>query len=152
MKLHELSPAKGSRKNKKRVGRGVGSGTGKTAGRGTKGFNSRSGGGVRPGYEGGQMPIHRRLPKRGFTNIFKKKIVIVNIRDLEMFEGGTLVDETLLRNSGLIKGRFDGIKLLSEGEIQTPLSVKLDFASKAAVSKITAAGGTIVPVKPVEEA
>lgn len=153
MKLHELSPAKGSRKKKKRVGRGVGSGSGKTAGRGTKGFNSRSGGGVRPGYEGGQMPIHRRLPKRGFVNIFRKKIVIVNIKDLGRFENGTLVDETLLRQTGLVKGRFDGIKLLSNGDIQYPLTIKLDFASKGAISKIEAAGGKIEPVQqPVKEA
>jgi large subunit ribosomal protein L15 len=92
MKLHELAPADGSKKNKKRVGRGNGSGSGKTAGRGNKGQNSRSGGGVRPGFEGGQMPIHRRLPKRGFTNIFKKQVAIINIRDLEKFESGSVVD------------------------------------------------------------
>ena len=92
MKLNELSPPKGSRKSPKRLGRGVGSGTGKTAGRGTKGHNSRSGGGVRPGFEGGQMPIHRRLPKRGFANIFRKQIATVNIRDLSRFETGSVVD------------------------------------------------------------
>ncbi len=143
MKLNELSPAKGSRRSRKRLGRGVGSGTGKTAGRGTKGFNSRSGGGVRPGYEGGQMPIHRRLPKRGFTNIFKKKIVTINIRDLERFESGSLVDEATLIKAGLIKGRRDGIKLLSQGDIKKPLTIKVDATSKEAKVKIEAAGGEI---------
>lgn len=147
MRLHELSPAKGSRKKKKRVGRGVGSGSGKTAGRGTKGFNSRSGGGVRPGYEGGQMPLHRRLPKRGFTNIFKKKIAIINIRDLKKLENAGIVDEESLRRVGLVKGRKDGIKLLGVGDVQTPLTIKLDFVSKSAREKIEAAGGTIAPVK-----
>ena len=143
MKLNELSPAKGSRSPRKRLGRGVGSGTGKTAGRGTKGFNSRSGGGVRPGYEGGQMPIHRRLPKRGFTNIFKKKIVTINIRDLERFESGGIVDESTLTREGLIKGQKDGIKLLAQGEINKPLTIKVNAISKEARVKIEAAGGEI---------
>lgn len=143
MKLNELSPAKGSKKNRKRLGRGVGSGFGKTAGRGTKGHNSRSGGGVRPGYEGGQMPIHRRLPKRGFTNIFKKKIVTLNIRDLERFESGSTVDEATLIRAGLVKGKRDGIKLLGHGEINHPLKIKLNQISKAARDKIEAAGGSI---------
>ncbi len=115
MKLNELSPASGSHKLKKRLGRGVGSGTGKTAGRGTKGHNSRSGGGVRPGFEGGQMPIHRRLPKRGFANIFRKKIIEINIRDLSRFESGSTVDEAALIRMGLVKGKRDGIKLLGLG-------------------------------------
>jgi len=143
MKLNELSPPKGSRSARKRLGRGVGSGTGKTAGRGSKGFNSRSGGGVRPGYEGGQMPLHRRLPKRGFTNIFKKKIAIINISDLEKFESGTIVDESTLVRTGLIKGQRDGIKLLSEGEINKPLTIKVNAISKKARGKIEAAGGQI---------
>jgi large subunit ribosomal protein L15 len=143
MKLNELSPAKGSRSSRKRLGRGVGSGSGKTAGRGTKGFNSRSGGGVRPGYEGGQMPIHRRLPKRGFTSIFKKKIVTINIRDLERFESGSTVDESTLIREGLIKGRKDGIKLLAQGEINKPLTIKVNAISKEARGKIEAAGGEI---------
>ena len=143
MKLHELSPAKGSRRPRKRVGRGVGSGTGKTAGRGTKGENSRSGGGVRPGFEGGQMPIHRRLPKRGFTNIFKKKIAVVNIRDLKAFESGTLVDAASLMRLGLIKGRNDGVKLLAEGEVNNPLTIRLSQVSKRAKEKIEAAGGSV---------
>lgn len=143
MKLNELAPPNGSRRPRKRLGRGVGSGTGKTAGRGTKGHNSRSGGGVRPGFEGGQMPIHRRLPKRGFTNIFKKKIATVNIRDLLGFESGSVVDEIALVRRGLVKGRRDGIKLLGQGEIDIPLTVKVNMASKSARKKIEAAGGKL---------
>jgi len=143
MKLNELLPPKGSRSARKRVGRGVGSGNGKTAGRGNKGHNSRSGGGVRPGYEGGQMPLHRRLPKRGFTNIFKKKIAVINVRDLARFESGSTVDETALVRVGLVKGRRDGIKILGKGEITIPLTVKVNGASKSAREKILAAGGNI---------
>lgn len=144
MKLHELKPAAGARKGRKRLGRGVGSGWGCTAGRGTKGQNARSGGGVRPGYEGGQMPIHRRLPKRGFTNIFKKRIAVVNLRDLaRTFESGATVDEAALVQSGLIKGPRDGVKLLGNGEIDRPLTVRLDAVSKSAREKIEAAGGSI---------
>jgi large subunit ribosomal protein L15 len=143
MKLSELSPASGSHKNKKRLGRGVGSGKGKTAGRGTKGHNSRSGGGVRPGFEGGQMPIHRRLPKRGFANIFRKKIIEVNIRDLSRFESGSTVDEAALIRMGLVKGKRDGIKLLGLGEINYPLKIKINRVSKNAREKIESAGGSI---------
>jgi large subunit ribosomal protein L15 len=143
MKLHELAPADGSKKNKKRVGRGNGSGSGKTAGRGNKGQNSRSGGGVRPGFEGGQMPIHRRLPKRGFTNIFKKNVAIINIRDLERFESGSVVDETLLIQKGLIKGKRDSVKLLGKGDILHPLVIKVNNVSNGAREKIEAAGGTV---------
>ena len=143
MKLNELLPPEGSRGTRKRVGRGVGSGQGKTAGRGTKGHNSRSGGGVRPGFEGGQMPLHRRLPKRGFTNIFKKKIAVINIRDLERFESGSIVDEAALIRAGLVKGRRDGIKLLGQGEIKIPLTIKVNGVSKNAREKIVAAGGNI---------
>ena len=143
MKLNELSPPDGSRGTRKRVGRGVGSGKGKTAGRGTKGHNSRSGGGVRPGFEGGQMPLHRRLPKRGFTNIFKKKIAVINIRDLERFESGSIVDEAALIRAGLVKGGRDGIKLLGQGEIKIPLTIKVNGVSKNAREKILAAGGNI---------
>ena len=143
MKLNELSPPVGSRGTRKRVGRGVGSGQGKTAGRGTKGHNSRSGGGVRPGFEGGQMPLHRRLPKRGFTNIFKKKIAVINIRDLARFESGSIVDEAALIRVGLVKGRRDGIKLLGQGEIKIPLTIKVNGVSKNAREKIIAAGGNI---------
>jgi large subunit ribosomal protein L15 len=143
MKLNELSPPKGSRRPRKRVGRGVGSGKGKTAGRGTKGYNSRSGGGVRPGFEGGQMPLHRRLPKRGFTNIFKKKIAVINIRDLSKFESGSIVDEAALVRVGLVKGRRDGIKLLGHGEIETPMTIKINMLSKSAKEKIIQAGGKV---------
>lgn len=147
MKLNELSPPKGSRKSPKRLGRGVGSGTGKTAGRGTKGQNSRSGGGVRPGFEGGQTPIHRRLPKRGFTNIFKKQIVTINIRDLSRFETGSVVDEAVLIRCGLIKGRNDGIKLLGQGNIKYPLIIRVNDISKGARDKIEAIGGKIEVLK-----
>ena len=143
MKLNELSPAPGSHKSVRRLGRGVGSGSGKTAGRGTKGYNSRSGGGVRPGYEGGQMPIQRRLPKRGFTNIFRKKIAVVNIRDLSRFESGSVVDEKALSEAGLIKGRRDGVKLLGKGEISHALEIKVNLVSKSAREKIEAAGGKV---------
>ena len=143
MKLNELSPAKGSRKGPKRVGRGVASGTGKTAGRGTKGYNSRSGGGVRPGYEGGQMPLQRRLPKRGFTNIFKKKIAVINIRDLARFEKGAVVDIEALVEAKLVKGKRDGVKLLGQGEINYSLDVKVNQISKSAREKIEAAGGKV---------
>jgi large subunit ribosomal protein L15 len=143
MKLNELSPAKGSRKASKRIGRGVGSGSGKTAGRGTKGYNSRSGGGVRPGYEGGQMPLQRRLPKHGFTNIFKKNIAVINIRDLARFEQGSVVDAGALFQAGLVKGRRDGINLLGQGEIKYSLDVKVNQISKSAREKIEAAGGKV---------
>jgi len=143
MKLNELSPAEGSRKNKKRIGRGVASGSGKTAGRGSKGHNSRSGGGVRPGFEGGQMPIHRRLPKRGFTNIFADRIAVINVRDLNRFESGSVVDEAALVGSGLVKGARDGIKILGQGEIGHPLSVKVNLISATAREKIEAAGGNV---------
>ncbi len=143
MKLNELSPARGSRKTPRRLGRGVGSGRGKTAGRGTKGYNSRSGGGVRPGYEGGQMPLHRRLPKRGFANIFGKNIAVINIRDLARFDKGTVVDEVALVEAGLVKGKRDGIKLLGQGEIKHSLDVKVNLISKSAREKIEAVGGKV---------
>ncbi len=143
MRLSQLKPEKGARKDRKRLGRGVGSGQGKTGGRGSKGHKSRSGGGVRPGYEGGQMPIHRRLPKRGFTNIFKKRFAVINIVDLKRFESGARVDENALIEVGLVKNRYDGIKLLARGEIDFPLTVRVDHVSKAAKQKIEAAGGTI---------
>jgi len=149
MKLHELTPAPGSRKARKRVGRGVGSGSGKTAGRGTKGQNSRSGGGVRPGYEGGQMPIHRRLPKRGFVNIFKKRVTIINIRDLAKLPQNSVVDEKVIlsinpRAYNIKKGRFNDVKILGQGDIDFPLRIKIGNISKGARLKIEAAGGTVV--------
>ena len=143
MRLNELKPVQGSKRTRKRLGRGVASGSGKTAGRGNKGHNQRSGGGVRPGYEGGQMPIHRRLPKRGFTNIFKEKISIVNIRDLNRFKSGSVVDEAALVAQKLVKGQLDGIKLLGNGEIEYPLTIKLTHISKSARQKIEAVGGTV---------
>ncbi|MFO7667123.1 MAG: 50S ribosomal protein L15 [Desulfobacterales bacterium] len=143
MKLNELSPPNGSKRSRKRLGRGPGSGTGKTSGKGHKGQNARSGGGVRPGFEGGQMPIQRRLPKVGFVNIFKKKIAVVNIRDLSKFESGSVVDEAALIRSGIIKGKRDGIKLLSRGDIDFPLTLKVNGASKIAKEKIEKAGGKV---------
>jgi len=143
MRLNDLAPAPGAHKSRKRIGRGVGSGWGKTAGRGSKGQNSRSGGGVRPGYEGGQMPIHRRLPKRGFTNIFKKTYAVINIRDLAKMESGSVVDEAVLVRAGLVKGQRDGVKLLGQGDIDIPLTVKIDLVSQSARQKIESAGGTV---------
>ncbi len=143
MRLNDLSPAKGSKSKRNRVGRGVGSGWGKTAGRGSKGQRSRSGGGVRPGFEGGQMPLHRRLPKRGFKNVFKKAVMIVNIRDLKQFESGSVVDEAALMQAGIIKGNYDEVKLLGQGDITYPLTVKVGAASQKAKEKIEAAGGKV---------
>lgn len=143
MRLHELSPAPGAKKSRRRLGRGVATGQGKTAGRGTKGHNARSGGGVKPGYEGGQMPIQRRLPKRGFTNIFKKKVAVINIRDLGRFDSGTVVDEAALLEAGLIKGRYDSVKLLGKGDIDAPLTIRLKGLSAGARKKIEASGGTV---------
>ncbi|MCU0560680.1 MAG: 50S ribosomal protein L15 [Desulfobacterales bacterium] len=143
MKLHELKPAPGSRAKSRRVGRGVGSGWVKTAGRGSKGHKARSGGQTPPGFEGGQMPLQRRVPKRGFTNIFRKRIAVVNLRDLAGFESGAVVDGAALVKAGLVKGEWDGIKLLGNGEIGRPLHVKLALVSRAAREKIEAAGGKI---------
>ena len=143
MNLSDLKPKVGSKHRRKIVGRGRGSGHGGSATRGMKGQNSRSGGGTRPGFEGGQMPLMRRLPKRGFTNIFKKKYVLVNIRDLNVFEEGTVVDDKALIKCGLIKGAYDGIKVLGDGEISYPLTVKVHRFSKPAKDKIEAVGGKI---------
>ena len=143
MKLNDLSPPKGSRRVRRRLGRGVGSGAGKTCGRGTKGYNSRSGGGVRPGYEGGQMPLQRRLPKRGFTNIFRKNIAVINVRDLSKFDNGSVVDKSALAEAGLVKGKPDGIKLLGQGDIRHALEIKVNQISKRAREKIETAGGKV---------
>ncbi len=143
MKLHELKPATNARKGVKRVGRGVASGWGKTAGRGNKGHKQRAGGQTHPGFEGGQMPLQRRLPKRGFANIFRKRIAIVNIRDLARFESGSVVDRAALIKAGLLKGDWDGVKLLGHGEIHHPLHVQLALVSGAAKIKIEAAGGKV---------
>jgi len=143
MRLHELSPAEGSRKNRKRKGRGPGSGNGKTAGRGTKGQRSRSGGKVRVGFECGQMPLQRRLPKRGFTNIFKKEFAELNIEDLASFESNTEIDEKFLLSKGKISRLKNGVKILGRGEIDVPLTLKVSKASKSAIEKIEAAGGRV---------
>ncbi len=143
MRIHELSPVEGSRKNRKRIGRGQGSGHGGTACRGHKGQKSRSGGGPRPGFEGGQMPLQRRLPKRGFTNIFKKQYNIINIKDLNRFEANANLDAEDLKEAGLVKKLKDGVKLLGNGDISHPLSVKVRKVSKTAREKIEAAGGKV---------
>ncbi|MES0349471.1 MAG: 50S ribosomal protein L15 [Desulfobacteria bacterium] len=143
MKLNELSPPKGARKAVKRLGRGPGSGHGKTACRGSNGQKSRSGGNIRPGYEGGQMPLQRRLPKRGFTNIFKKEYVIVNIRDLGRFEKGAVVDKAALMEAGLLRRNSDSVKLLGQGAIDYPLVLKVDRCSTSAREKLEAAGGKV---------
>ncbi|MBU2489949.1 MAG: 50S ribosomal protein L15 [Proteobacteria bacterium] len=146
MKLHELSPPKGSKKNRKRVGRGPGSGHGKTSCRGHKGLKARSGGSVRPGFEGGQMPLHRRLPKRGFTNIFKIHFEEVNIRDLSRFEAGSTVDKDALVAAGIIKNTRSKVKLLGQGEISVSLTVIIEKVSEGAKKKIESAGGTLQAV------
>lgn len=141
MDLSNLKPALGSTKNRKRIGRGPGSGTGKTAGKGHKGQNARSGGGVKPGFEGGQMPLQRRLPKRGFTPLTRKVYALVNLRDLELFEAGTVVDTAALGQAGLVGKVGDGIKILGDGELTKALTVKAHKFSKSAQEKIEAAGG-----------
>jgi len=141
MKLHELTPAPGSRHGRKRLGRGTGSGLGKTSGRGHKGQWARSGGGVRPGFEGGQNPLFRRLPKRGFTNIHRKEFAVVNVEELNRFEAGTEVTPELLLESGVVKNPRDGIKILGEGDLGVKLTVKANKFSQSAVEKIQAAGG-----------
>ena len=143
MKLHELAPAPGSRKVRTRVGRGIGSGLGKTSGRGHKGQNSRSGGGVRTGFEGGQMPIYRRLPKRGFTNIFAKVFAEVNVAELNRFEDGATVDPVALIEIGILKNVHDGIRILGNGELTKKLTVIANGFTKSAEAKITAAGGKV---------
>jgi len=141
MKIQELTPAPGSRHSRKRLGRGIGSGHGKTSGRGHKGQWARSGGGVRPGFEGGQNPLYIRLPKRGFTNIHRKEYAIVNVEELNRFEAGTEVTPELLVESGVVKNPRDGIKILGEGNLQVKLTVKANKFSQSAVEKIQAAGG-----------
>ncbi|QZY54609.1 50S ribosomal protein L15 [Crassaminicella profunda] len=141
MKLHELRPAEGSTKNRKRLGRGTATGQGKTAGRGQDGQKSRSGGSVKPGFEGGQMPLYRRLPKRGFTNIFKKQWTIINIDTLNKFDEGTVVTPALLLEKGIIKKVVDGVKVLGNGELQKNVTVQAHKFSQSAVEKIEAAGG-----------
>lgn len=143
MKLHELRPAEGARKKPKRLGRGTGSGLGRNSGKGEKGQKSRTGGGVRIGFEGGQMPLFRRLPKRGFTNIFAKEIVAVNVDRLNIFEDGTVVTPDVLIEKGIINKVYDGVKILGNGELKKNLTVKANKFSKAAVEKIEAVGGKV---------
>ncbi|PLT35318.1 50S ribosomal protein L15 [Bacillus sp. V5-8f] len=141
MKLHELKAAEGSRKERKRLGRGIGSGTGKTAGKGHKGQNARSGGGVRPGFEGGQTPLFRRLPKRGFSNINRKEYAIVNLDTLNRFEDGTEVTPELLVETGIVSNEKAGVKILAKGKVEKKLTVKAHKFSATAVEAIEAAGG-----------
>ena len=143
MKLNDLSPAQGSRKNKKRVGRGPGSGHGKTSCKGHKGQKARSGGNIGPGFEGGQMPLHRRLPKRGFTNHFKKMYDLINIHDLNKCAPDSVLDIDKLKELGFYNGAKDGIKLLGKGELAHPVEIRVNKASKEAIRKIEAAGGKI---------
>ena len=143
MKLHELTANPGSNTERKRIGRGHGSGWGKTSGKGHKGQKARSGGGVRPGFEGGQMPLQRRLPKRGFNNIFADKPVAINVADLAKFENGAIVDIAALAEKGIIKKSVDKVKVLGNGELSVKLTVKLTAFSETAKQKIEAAGGKV---------
>lgn len=143
MNLHELKPAKGSRTVAKRKGQGIGSGNGKTAGKGHKGQRARSGGGVRPGFEGGQMPLQQRIPKRGFKNKFKTQWAIVNVSDLNTFAAEAIITPEELVEKGIIKNLADGVKILGNGELEIKLTVKANKFTKAAVEKIEALGGTI---------
>jgi len=145
MKLHELKPNPGAKHRTKRLGCGESSGQGKTSGKGHKGQKARSGGSIRPGFEGGQMPLHRRLPKRGFNNFtFADKIAVVNVGRLdERFEDGDVVDEASLRKVALMKGRYDGVKLLGQGEVTKKLTIKVDYVSATAREKIEKAGGSV---------
>jgi len=144
VKLYELQPAPGATRKPKRKGRGHGSGNGKTAGRGHKGQNARSGGGVRPGFEGGQMPLYRRIPKRGFNNkVFAKKYAEINVSDLEQFDNGTVVTAELLKDKGIIKKVYDGLAVLGNGELTKKLTVKAARFTKTASEKITSVGGKV---------
>jgi large subunit ribosomal protein L15 len=141
VKIHELQPAPGSKTSPKRVGRGIGSGLGKTSGKGHKGQKARSGGGKGPAFEGGQTPLQRRLPKRGFTNIFRKEYAIVNLEQLNRFDNGTEVTPEILNASGIVKDLKDGVKILGQGELTKSLTVKANGFTKSAVAKVEAAGG-----------
>lgn len=143
MKLHELKPVAGARHSKKRLGRGTGSGLGKTSGKGHKGQNARSGGGVRPGFEGGQTPLFKRLPKRGFTNVNRKEYAIVNVEDLNRFRKGSVVTIERLKSEGLINKEYDGIKILGNGKLEKSLTVQAHKFSKSAEQAIVEAGGKI---------
>ena len=143
MKIEDLKPAEGSRKKKKRVGRGIGSGHGKTSCKGHKGQKARSGGTKGPGFEGGQMPLQRRLPKRGFKNFFKVEFSIVNLEDINKIEGTDVITPEILIEKGIIKDIKDGVKILGRGELQKPLTIKADAFSSSASAKITAVGGKV---------
>ena len=143
MKLHELKPPRGSRRKRKRIGRGDGSGHGGTATKGAKGQNARSGGGIKAGFEGGQMPLSRRLPKRGFRNPFRKNITVVNLGQLGKFAGGATVDPEALLQQGIIKNLGDGVKILGKGNLDRPLKIKAHAVSSGAREKIEAAGGSV---------
>ena len=147
MELNNLKPKKGARHAKKRVGRGPGSGHGKTSSRGEKGQKSRSGFSRKLGFEGGQMPLHRRLPKRGFTNIFKKEYAVVNLADLERFDNGATVDEAALRKAGMVKGQVDGVKVLGNGKLSKKLTVSATKFSATAKQAIEAAGGSVQEIQ-----
>ncbi|HEX8409923.1 MAG TPA: 50S ribosomal protein L15 [Thermoanaerobaculia bacterium] len=147
MELNNLKPKKGARHAKKRVGRGPGSGHGKTSGRGEKGQKSRSGFSRKLGFEGGQMPLHRRIPKRGFTNIFKKEYAVINLADLERFDNGATVDEAALRAAGLVKGQNDGVKVLGNGKLSKKLTVSATKFSATAKKSIEDAGGTVQEIQ-----
>lgn len=143
MKLNELKPNEGARRNRKRVGRGTSSGYGKTAGRGQKGQLARTGGKTRLGFEGGQMPLFRRMPKRGFNNVNRKEYAIINLADLNKFEDGSEVTIDALKSTGLVKKELDGVKLLANGEVKVKLTVKVNKVSEAAKKAVEAAGGTV---------
>ena len=143
MRIHDLSPLESSKKNRKRVGRGVGSGHGRTSCRGHKGQKARSGGTIVPGFEGGQMPIQRRLPKRGFTNVFRNEVAVVNLKDLNRFEASAMVDLEGLKRVGLVRKGEGRVKVLGKGDLAHPLTVKVDRVSKTAKEKIEAAGGKV---------
>jgi len=143
MRIQELSPLQRSRKSRKRVGRGVGSGHGRTSCRGHKGQKARSGGTIVPGFEGGQMPLQRRLPKRGFTNIFRKEVAVVNLKDLNRFEASDIVDLAALKRVGLVRKGEEKVKILGKGEVAQPLTLKVDQVSRTAKEKIESAGGKV---------
>lgn len=143
LKLHELKSPSGANKRTKRIGRGIGSGHGKTSTKGHKGQKARSGGGVRLGFEGGQMPLQRRIPKRGFTNIFKIRYAIVNVKDLNIFDDGTEVTPELLKQHGVIKNIYDGVKILGDGVLERKLTLKVHKVSQQAAEKVTALGGKV---------
>jgi len=143
MRIHDLSPQKGSRRSRKRVGRGVGSGHGRTSCRGHKGQKARSGGTIVPGFEGGQMPLQRRLPKRGFINVFRQEVAVVNLKDLNRFESSAVVDLEALKGAGLVRKAEESVKVLGKGTLDRPLTVKVNRVSKSAKEKIESAGGKV---------